>query len=75
MNGKPCPLKGNMRAQVFQLPMSEAKHFADLLDDLAAEGDNLGILHYGICMPTLVRASLSVLFHARSLPCFIGPRG
>ena len=45
---------------VFCLPLSQSQGFPALLESLEAAGEALGVLHYGLSMPTLEEVFLRV---------------
>ncbi|KAK9862183.1 hypothetical protein WJX84_007200 [Apatococcus fuscideae] len=49
---------------VFCLPLSQSQGFPDLLESLEASGESLGVLHYGLSMPTLEEVFLRVTVDA-----------
>lgn len=44
----------------FCLPLSQSQEFPDLLESLEGVGESLGVLHYGLSMPTLEEVFLRV---------------
>ena len=49
---------------VFCLPLSQSQGFPDLLESLEDGGESLGVLHYGLSMPTLEEVFLRVTVDA-----------